>query len=196
MENKNYTFWLIGICAVIFILQGFVPFIENNFTLISSRVLTEPWMLITSMFLHGDIVHLLNNMLALFIFGMILENVIGSKRFLLVFFASGLIAGLSATFFYNAALGASGAIFGILGTLVMLKPRMIVYVYFMPLPMYLAGILWAIIDISRFFFPTGIASASHLAGLFIGLGFGYYYKRKFGDKYIDNKLNIVEHWEK
>ena len=196
MENRNYTFWIIGICVVVFILQGFIPFIENNFTLISSRALYEPWMLVTSMFLHGDLVHLLNNMLALFIFGMILENVLGSKRFLLVYFIAGLIAGISAALFYNAALGASGAIFGILGTLVMLKPRMIVYIYFMPLPMYLAGILWAIIDITRFFFPTGIASAAHLAGLFIGLGFGYYYKRKFGDKYIDDRLNIVEHWEK
>jgi len=196
MENRNYTFWIIGICVVVFILQGFIPFIENNFTLISSRALYEPWMLVTSMFLHGDLVHLLNNMLALFIFGMILENVLGSKRFLLVYFIAGLIAGISAALFYNAALGASGAIFGVLGTLVMLKPRMIVYIYFMPLPMYLAGILWAIIDITRFFFPTGIASAAHLAGLFIGLGFGYYYKRKFGDKYIDDRLNIVEHWEK
>ncbi|MBS3141009.1 rhomboid family intramembrane serine protease [Candidatus Woesearchaeota archaeon] len=196
MENRNYVFWLIGICVIIFILQSFIPYINDNFTLVSSRVLNEPWMLITSMFLHGDLVHLLNNMLALFIFGMILENSIGSKRFLIVYFVSGVFAGLIASFFYNAALGASGAIFGVLGTLVMLKPKMVVYVYFMPLPMYLAGILWALIDISRFFFPTGIASAAHLAGLFIGLGFGYYFKKKFGDKYFDDELNIVEHWEK
>jgi len=196
MENRNYVFWLIGICVIIFILQSFIPYINDNFTLVSSRVLNEPWMLITSMFLHGDLVHLLNNMLALFIFGMILESSIGSKRFLIVYFVSGVFAGLIASFFYNAALGASGAIFGVLGTLVMLKPKMVVYVYFMPLPMYLAGILWALIDISRFFFPTGIASAAHLAGLFIGLGFGYYFKKKFGDKYFDDELNIVEHWEK
>ena len=196
MENRNYVFWLIGICVIIFILQSFIPYINDNFTLVSSRVLNEPWMLITSMFLHGDLVHLLNNMLALFIFGMILENSIGSKRFLIVYFVSGVFAGLIASFFYNAALGASGAIFGVLGTLVMLKPKMVVYVYFMPLPMYLAGILWALIDISRFFFPTGIAGAAHLAGLFIGLGFGYYFKKKFGDKYFDEELNIVEHWEK
>jgi len=183
MENRNYVFWLIGICVIIFILQSFIPYINDNFTLVSSRVLNEPWMLITSMFLHGDLVHLLNNMLALFIFGMILENSIGSKRFLIVYFVSGVFAGLIASFFYNAALG-------------MLKPKMVVYVYFMPLPMYLAGILWALIDISRFFFPTGIASAAHLAGLFIGLGFGYYFKKKFGDKYFDDELNIVEHWEK
>src|SRR3989339_986974 len=109
MENRNYVFWLIGICVIIFILQSFIPYINDNFTLVSSRVLNEPWMLITSMFLHGDLVHLLNNMLALFIFGMILENSIGSKRFLIVYFVSGVFAGLIASFFYNAALGASGA---------------------------------------------------------------------------------------
>ena len=65
--------------------------IENYFALHAwQSELYQPWQLITHMFLHGDFGHILGNMFALWMFGSILENVWGPKRFLLFYFLCGL----------------------------------------------------------------------------------------------------------
>ena len=78
----------------------------------------EWWRLLTPMFLHGGIMHLLFNMFSLFIFGPELEKIAGKARFLTIYLLSGIFANI-ATFFLQdpeyASVGASGAIFGILG---------------------------------------------------------------------------------
>ena len=193
---KHYALKLSGVIFVIFLLQNIFPFIDENFVLVSKLAFDEPWRLLTAIFLHGSLVHLLNNLLALALFGSILEHVIKSKKFLILFFVSGLVSSLSVLMFYNAALGASGAIFGLLGALVILRPKMTVWVSYFPMPMFVAGIVWALIDIIRFSMPTGIASAAHLSGLFVGLIFGIFYRKKFKEKIIDNKIKIVESWRK
>jgi membrane associated rhomboid family serine protease len=76
------TFILVGICAVAFLIQIMSPAFTDAFALISAEVLYRPWTLITTIFLHADVSHLLYNMFALVLFGMILENIIGQKRFL------------------------------------------------------------------------------------------------------------------
>jgi len=86
----------------------------------------EIWRFVSAIFLHDGIIHLIYNLFALALFGFILEKLIGSKRFLIVFFASGIIANLIAVNFYNSSLGVSGAIYGILGCLVILKPLMMI----------------------------------------------------------------------
>jgi rhomboid protease GluP len=76
--------------------------------------------LITSIFLHGHIVHLLLNMLVLAILGRLAEQMVGSIRFVTVFVLSG-VAGSAASFFWGEAqlsVGSSGAIFGVLGAMV------------------------------------------------------------------------------
>nr|WP_256521682.1 rhomboid family intramembrane serine protease [Halobacillus sp. A5] len=78
----------------------------------------EWWRIITSMFLHIGIVHLLMNMLALFYLGIAVEKIYGSYRFVLIFFLAGIFGG-TASFMLNPniAAGASGAIFGLFGAL-------------------------------------------------------------------------------
>ncbi|MCD6367775.1 MAG: rhomboid family intramembrane serine protease [Candidatus Aenigmarchaeota archaeon] len=190
--RKSYTFWLVGICVIVFILQMIFPSITNEFALYRSRVLGEPWLLITSIFLHGGIEHLFFNMFALTLFGFILENIIGSKKFLFVFFFSGTIASIASAMFYSASLGASGAIFGIMGTLAVLRPRMYVWVMGVPMPMYAAAILWAVIDLVGMFEPTGIANAAHLAGLGSGIVAGIILRKKYGEKTRKEKLTEEE----
>ena len=80
--------------------------------------------LLTSMFLHADSTHLVNNMLILFLIGSRLEKVVGKVRFLVVYFLSGILAGV-VSMGYNMwqerlvlAVGASGAVFGLVGALV------------------------------------------------------------------------------
>ena len=113
-ENmKKQYYWnvvlaLIGINVLMFILQQFIPGMTEALLLDSSKLWSEPWRLITSMFLHADIWHILFNMYALFIFGILIEQRIGSKRFLFAYFLFGIVAGIGASFFYPKALGASG----------------------------------------------------------------------------------------
>jgi membrane associated rhomboid family serine protease len=85
----------------------------------------EWWRLVTSMFLHGGYLHIAVNMYSLYFVGSILEHVIGRWRFLLLYLASG-IAGSAGALVWSPltpTVGASGAIFGILGALFVLERR-------------------------------------------------------------------------
>lgn len=80
---------LIVLNIVFFALQVIFPGFTNLFILESSDVFSRPWILLTSMFLHGGMNHLLFNMYALFLFGPFLEQKIGAKRFLYLYLGSG-----------------------------------------------------------------------------------------------------------
>ncbi|MEM7820738.1 MAG: rhomboid family intramembrane serine protease [Candidatus Aenigmatarchaeota archaeon] len=185
-------FWSLRLtvaCIIIFILQLAIPTLTDSLALISSDILVRPWILITSMFAHGSIEHLLYNMFALALFGTILENIIGSRRWLILYFISGIIASIAAAAFYPESLGASGAIFGLLGTLAVLRPRITVWVAGIPMPMAVAAGVWAIGDLLGLFVPSGIANAAHLAGLATGIMFGIALRKKFGEPlFIKKKL--------
>ncbi|MBI2176378.1 rhomboid family intramembrane serine protease [Candidatus Woesearchaeota archaeon] len=172
-QNRHYTLWLTGVIAAVFALQTFFPAVTANFQLVSAYAWSRPWTLLTSIFLHANVAHILFNGLGLMIFGSILEQIIGSKRFLAVFFTAGLLSSIASTFFYNAVVGASGAIFGVMGALTVLQPTLTVWVYYIPMPMYVAAFVWAISDLFGFIVPTGIANAGHLAGLATGLAAGF-----------------------
>ena len=77
----------------------------------------EPWRIITSMFLHFGIIHLVMNMYALWSLGNLLEPGIGSIRLLLLYFITGVVAGMASLVFnvFISSAGASGAIFGLYG---------------------------------------------------------------------------------
>ena len=182
---RHYALWLTGIIAVVFFLQIIFPPLTDNFKLVSAGVWSRPWTLLTAIFLHGSIVHLLYNGFGLAVFGSILEELIGSRRFLVVFFATGIVSGIVSTFFYNAVIGASGAIFGIMGTLTVLQPTMTVWVYYIPMPMYMAAVVWVVADLFGFIVPQGIANAGHLAGLAAGVAAGFVIrgKNRFGQQF-------------
>lgn len=77
----------------------------------------QAYRIITSMFLHGSLIHIGANMLSLFFVGIIVERVFGSGRFTVIYFASGIIAGIAQAVISPAipSVGASGAIAGIFG---------------------------------------------------------------------------------
>lgn len=181
----KYTLILLGIIFVSFIFQIVIRNYNEVFALIPKKVLEgEIYRVITSVFLHGDEIHLFYNSFALFMFGGILEKIIGSKRFLFVFILSGIIGSLAyvlTSILLNEieipAVGASGAIYGIIGTLAILKPTTIVLVYFVPIPLLFLAFFWIIIESLATFFQffglkTGIASQAHLAGLLFGIFYG------------------------
>ena len=112
------------------------------------------WMFVTSIFLHAGFVHLVYNLYALAMFAPFLEKAVGEKNFLLVFLFAGIAGNLLyyVTIIFGiaqpiAALGASGAIYGIMGALSVLTPRLVVLFYGVPFPIRPATALWAIIGI-------------------------------------------------
>ena len=181
MENKYFTLILAAVCILFFMLQLAIPGFTDAFVL-NQQSWLEPWRFITSIFLHGGFSHILFNMFALVIFGMILESTIGSKKFLLVYFASGILANLIAVNFYSSSLGASGAVYGILGCLTILRPRMVVWVYNLPMPMFLAALVWIGAGVFGIFNPSGVGDIAHLSGIAVGLLFGVLYRSKFHEK--------------
>lgn len=195
---KFYTLWIAVSLVIIFILQSIFPNL-TDYLLLNQSSFTQPWRFVTAIFLHGSIQHLLFNLFALLMFGFILEKLIGSNRFLLVFFISGIIANIIAVNFYNSSLGASGAIMGIIGVLAIIKPLMLVWSFGMVLPMSVAAIFWILLDILGIFTPDNVGNIAHLAGIFVGLTFGIFLKLNHEKRKNSNMIHIPEHilrrWE-
>ncbi|MEK6855904.1 MAG: rhomboid family intramembrane serine protease [Nanoarchaeota archaeon] len=198
MENRIYTFWIAGACAIFFILQFLIPGFTDFLLLDQSKPL-ELWRFVTSMFLHGGLAHIISNLFVLVLFGLTLEKLIGSKRFLMVYFVSGILANIIAINFYQSSLGASGAIFGIIGALIIIRPTLTVFAFGMPMPMFIAGILWIILDLIGVFVPSDVANIAHLTGIAGGIILGiifrdWSYKEERKPKIIIDE-NYVRNWE-
>lgn len=151
------------------------------------------WTFVTSMFMHGSFFHLFVNMLSLFFIGSLIEKILGKKRYFLFYMVAGLFAGvlfvLSGFIFSQDAtayaVGASGALFGLVGLLILLTPDLPVYVMFVPIPIkmkYAAPgmlvLLW-IISISA---NIPIGNVAHFGGLVFGLLYGFVLKNRFPKK--------------
>ncbi len=181
---RFYAFWLCLICIIVFVIQVVLPGFTEFFLLNSSAISNfEVWRFLTSIFLHGSVIHLMYNLFALALFGSILEKFVGGKKFLFVFFVSGILANLIAVNFYSASLGASGAIYGILGCLVILKPLMIVWAFGFPMPMFIAGILWVAGSVLGIFVPREVGDIAHLSGMAAGFLFGFIFRVMSKKKY-------------
>lgn len=133
------------------------------------------WQIVTYMFLHGGIFHILFNMFALWMFGCEIERAWGTKEFLKYYFITGIGAGLF-TFFlsFNSdipTIGASGAVFGVLVAFAMMFPDRPIYLYFLfPIKAKYLVIFFAVIEFLASFRHTsdGIGHFAHLGGMFIG----------------------------
>ncbi len=136
-----------------------------------------PWQLVTYMFLHGGFWHLFFNMLALWMFGMELENTWGSRKFLIFYVVCGLGAGISNLLVaplvgqLAPTIGASGAVFGVLVAFGMLFPDRPIYLYFL-LPIKAKFFIAIYIGIELFYGATGtgegVAHFAHLGGALVG----------------------------
>jgi membrane associated rhomboid family serine protease len=143
--------------------------------------------LFTSLFLHGGIGHLLGNMLYLWIFGDNLENKMGHTRYFIFYLLTGMLAGLChvfATYIFNQdplipALGASGAISGVLGGYILLFPsrrvRMWFLLFSLRMPAFVVVGIWFLFQVLNGLGTLGgeegggIAYAAHIGGFIFGL---------------------------
>ena len=201
---------LMIIMGAVFLLQMLVRgAIEFYFGLVPFLVWKKffVWQLLTYIFLHAGVSHILFNLLALWMFGGELESYFGSKKFLFYFLFCGIGAGICTVLFtpdiYQRipVIGASGAIYGILLAFAWLFPNRPILIYFLfPVPAKYMVIIFGLIE----FFSSmggsggGVAHLTHLGGLLFGFFYmGYpairqkirreYYKRKWSQKDPSNR---------
>jgi rhomboid protease GluP len=170
------TYILIGINIIVY---AYTSFLSGNIIETSDNVVLafgqynpailngEVWRFFTAMFVHGSVVHIFGNMFFLLIFGLRAEDMFDIKEYLLIYFLSGLTGGFLTYFvwFNSLSVGASGAIFGVLGATIIYVRRAIgqsiitalMYAFFL------------------FMINTGpnVNIYAHLGGLVTGLLIGY-----------------------
>ena len=180
-HQPKWTYVFIAVSIIVYLLQqGTRIWVYLAFT--PALTTRYPWTLVTSIFLHLDFSHLLFNMFALFLFGSALERRISNRLFATLFIVSGIVGNVG---YYLTAgsplvpvLGASGAIYGVIGALAVLEPFRMVYFYGMvPLPMVAAAAVWALGDLTGLFIPSRVAHSVHLVGMLVGIVAGLYLRR-------------------
>lgn len=135
--------------------------------------------LISAGFLHGDMMHLLFNMMTLYFFGPIVLQAFGTAGFLLVYLGSILLGNLFSLYLYKeqswySAIGASGGVSGILFASIAMIPDLGIYFFFIPIaiPGYIFGLLYFAYSVYMMLNPRendNIGHAAHLGGAFFGL---------------------------
>src|SRR4030042_4511275 len=151
------------------------------------------WTFLTSMFMHANWIHLLVNMLSLMFIGPLVDRIIGRRRYFWFYILSGIFAGLffvMLSLFFTAdfgvyAVGASGALFGLIGLLMFLTPNLPVYIMFIPIPIkmkYAAPAMLILLWLISIAGNVSIGNTAHLGGLLIGIIYGVFLRIKYKNK--------------
>jgi membrane associated rhomboid family serine protease len=186
-NSTNTVRNLIILNVFFFILSYIIP---SMFTYFASYNIMSPnfgiWQPFTSMFLHGGFIHLALNMFVLWSFGNQTEEVLGLKKFLTLYILSGIISGIFCMFFgAGPAVGASGALCGLMAAYVFIAPESTVLLFFI-IPMKIKNCVYGFAVFSLVFgilslidssLGFGIAHFGHLGGLVGGYLLTYYWKR-------------------
>jgi membrane associated rhomboid family serine protease len=152
-----------------FFVQSMQPMLANAFVFVPALVLVRPWTVLTYMFLHGGLMHLLFNMLALYFFGPRVEERIGSRRFTILYFLSGL-TGAAASFIFSFAspiIGASAGVFGVMMGFAHFWPHAPIHIWgIIPVPARMLVIITTVLAIWSGFggARSGVAHFAHLGG--------------------------------
>jgi hypothetical protein len=203
-EKPKLTYFIILVCTLAFFYEiyyglQFGSFGSDNFktaleslfnsfgfslqNLLDKRI----WVFVTSIFLHADPEHLLLNMIALFFFGKVIEQGMGRKKFLLIFFVSSFVGNMTFlvfSYFFGSLgstlIGASAAIFGLMGTAMLVKPlEFVFYPYLIPVPLILVALLYTLFNIASFLLvaaslqESNISYVAHMGGLATGMFLGF-----------------------
>lgn len=200
-ETERYTYpivtyMLIGINVGVFLLEfsdpwtyelmieryGFIP------RFLTINTFDGFFRMLTSMFLHADIMHIFGNMLFLYIFGDNVEDRMGHSKFLFFYIVFGIVADLAHFMIDPAstipAIGASGAISGVMGAYMVMFPLARVRVFYrffmvrLPAVVYLG--FWFLLQLLESMLPgyTGIAYWAHIGGFIAGMVVAPFFRKK------------------
>ena len=193
---------IILINVLVFVGVNIHPAYVDTLALTPAIVWSHPWQIITSIFTHQDFLHILFNMWTLYFFGSAVLQMLGARRFWIIYMVGGILGSIffiAFAYLGNAtglhwlgqtydnlglmvsAIGASGAIFALGGALAVLRPNMRVIFFPIPVPMPLwIAIVGSFVVLS---FIPGVAWQAHLGGLAFGAAAGWYYKRNSFNDY-------------
>jgi membrane associated rhomboid family serine protease len=176
--------WIIILNVAVFAVTTFTPSAFMYFGLIPARVIERGWIwqLVTYMFLHAGALHILFNMLGIWMFGVELERRWGTPFFIKYYAVSGIGGGITfllvsllpfgSTAYFTPAVGASGALFGILLAFAIYYPERPVLLLLVFVPARVFVMIYGGIALLNTFQPSrGVADAAHLGGMI----FGYLY---------------------
>jgi membrane associated rhomboid family serine protease len=177
-RSSRPVWTLIGINFFVFVITTIRPDIGDYLLLTKPIFDSSYWTIVTAMFVHANFLHIFFNMLTLYFFGTFCLQLIDTKWFLVVY----ILGGISGNILFlligpenSAVVGASGAIYAIGGVLVMMRPSLRVYLYFLiPMPLWVVIILGFVITA----FSGGVAWQAHLGGLIVGLIAGFLFRRR------------------
>jgi membrane associated rhomboid family serine protease len=193
----SFTVALLIVNAVVFVIQLISTNfpngqeIQDNYFALSLHGLNDNgglehgfvWQLLTFQFMHSTQhwMHIIFNSLAIFFFGRSVETVLGSRRFLAVYFSSGIIGGvvqmlfalMIPKYFDAPVVGASAGAYGLVAAFAVINwtERFTLLIYFIPVTMRGRTLLWGIIAfalISMADLNSGVANAAHLGGILTG----------------------------
>ncbi len=169
---------LIGINLLLFIATSINRDLIWFLGLQPAGFLDRPWTLVTNLFIHASIWHILANMVTLFFFGGFLCRLIGVRNFLIAYFAGGILGNIFYLLLapsYSIGIGASGAIYALAGVLVVMMPNLRVLLYFViPMPLWVVILVFFVL----WSFIPGVAWQAHLGGLVFGLVMGFFFRRR------------------
>jgi membrane associated rhomboid family serine protease len=165
----SFVSWLVSMFSNTDLVLDYLAFSGDN--LLKGRV----WTLVTSLFLHANILHLTSNMLFLYVFGNTMEEDLGATKSLGTFFFGGIASFLLSLLFYNPAtplIGASAAIFTLSAVVMLIKPLKFSILFFMPQG--LVAILYFVYNLIAVYYGEGgnVAYIAHVIGFAIGIPFG------------------------
>ncbi len=164
------TYWLIAVNVILYVIPvlfGVYDDLIANFSVWGPAIREgQTYRLLTGIFLHGGIMHLLFNCYALYVIGSQVENFLGRFKFLVIYLIAGISGALFSMIFGNyASVGASGAIFGLMGALVYFGYHYRVYlgnvIKSQIIPLILLNLLFG-------FLMSGIDNFAHIGGLIGG----------------------------
>ena len=174
--------------AFTFLMELINPYFYDNIllpliALVPGELFIHPWTLLTHMFVHASIYHVFSNMLAVYFFGEFLYEIVGEKKFFFVYFVGGLFGGLFFTLFaytllpgllFIPAVGASGAVYALGGSLAVLRPNARVMIFPFPVPIP----LWLAVLIGLLLIAPGVAWQAHLGGALFGALTGFFLRQQ------------------
>jgi membrane associated rhomboid family serine protease len=187
--NPTGVLIVIFVNVLVFIATSLKSDLIYDLHLVPATFTSEPWTIVTSLFVHADLWHILGNMVTLYFFGTYLTTLVGETKFLAIYLLGGLVGGVlyMLVALYapwgnpdTSVIGASGAVFAIGGALAVLQPNLKVLLFFIiPMPLWVAVIggfvLLTLITVSA---GLNIAWEAHLGGLVVGLMAGLLLSRK------------------
>ena len=162
----SLLYWFSGVSDL---MTEYLAFSGEN--IVEGRV----WTVFTALFLHADPVHLVGNMLFLYVFGNTLENELRTRKTLLAFFVGGVLAFLLSVFFYSPSefmVGASAAIFTLAALVMLVKPLKFSILFLMPQG--LVAVIYFVYNVLAVYYGEqgNVAYVSHVIGFLVGVGFG------------------------